>query len=272
MTQAKPHYQAVRALVRERCGISFNESHDYLIESRLMPIVRSCKLPGIDRLMRLVASGDTELAARVVHSLANHETLFFRDRKPFQQLQERFIPALLEKRATSLPVRIWSAGCSTGQEIYSIAMLFDGLRLLERRGAVELTATDFAGAAVDRAAAGRYSQFEVQRGLPVALLLRHFTQNGTSWQITERLRQAVRFSVQNLLDDFSALGRFDVIFCRNVLMYFDLPTRRQVLAALAQALRPGGYLLTGHADAIGEETSGLVKLPGDFSGWECRVD
>ena len=267
MRAAEQHFDSVRKLVRERTGITLAGAQDYLIESRLSALAKRCAVPDLQLLLHRAFSGDRDLQEQVVASLANHETLFFRDRKPFDELRNAVLPALQAKPLGTGPLRIWSAGCSTGQEIYSVAMILDGMGLLARRVPPELYATDFSASAVQRAAAGAFSQFEVQRGLPSALLVKYFRQDGLNWIIDGRLRKAVRFERRNLHDSSAGLGPFDIVLCRNVLMYFDAEGRKRALAGLTAAIKPGGYLLTGLADLIAEEPPGFEPWPGVCAAW-----
>jgi chemotaxis protein methyltransferase CheR len=181
--------------------------------------------------------------------MMNNESFFFRDRIPFDRLRDTVLPELLKSRASRKQIRIWSAAASTGQEPYSIAML-----LAERSDLsdwrIEILATDISNDALEKAKAGIYSQFEVQRGLPIQLLMQHFKQEGEQWRIGQKIRERVEFRQVNLLSDFSRLGTFDVVFCRNVLIYFDRETKLGVLGRVGKVLAPDGYLILGAAETM----------------------
>jgi chemotaxis protein methyltransferase CheR len=182
--------------------------------------------------------------------MTTNETFFFRDKIPFDHLRETILPALIAARAKEKRLRIWCAAASSGQEPYSIAMLLRGFAARLRGWRVDLLATDLSSDVIERARCGVYSQFEVQRGLPIQLLLRHFSQIGDQWQIGPELREMVQFRTLNLLNDFSPLGTFDVVFCRNVLIYFDLPTKTAVLERIARQTSADGYLTLGAAETV----------------------
>jgi chemotaxis protein methyltransferase CheR len=194
-------------------------------------------------------SGDPALENAVVAAMLTNETFFFRDRAPFEHFRDVMLPALLERRAEQRHIRIWSAACATGQEAYSLAMILDEAARKLAGWRVDILGTDLSDAVVEAARAGLYSQFEVQRGLPIAQLLRYFRRDGDRWRIVEHLRARVRFHAFNLLSDMAPLGRFDVIFCRNVLLYFDVETRRQVLRRLGAALAPDGFVVLGATES-----------------------
>jgi chemotaxis protein methyltransferase CheR len=181
--------------------------------------------------------------------MMNNESFFFRDRIPFDRLRDTVLPDLLKSRASRKQIRIWCAAASTGQEPYSIAML-----LAERDDLadwrIEILATDISNDALDRAKTGLYSQFEVQRGLPIQSLMQHFAQEGEQWRVAKKLRERVAFRQVNLLSDFSRLGIFDVVFCRNVLIYFDRDTKLGVLDRIGKVLAPDGYLILGAAETM----------------------
>jgi chemotaxis protein methyltransferase CheR len=194
--------------------------------------------------------GAETLTSEVVEAMTTNETFFFRDKIPFDHLRETILPTLLKARANRRSLRIWSAACSTGQEPYSIAMCLKE-RAQELAGwRIEIIATDLSQEVLEKAKSGIYSQFEVQRGLPVQLLVKYFTQIGEHWQISPEIRGMVQHRQLNLLQDFSHLGKFDVIFCRNVLIYFDQDTKTGIFGRLAKALEPDGMLLLGAAETV----------------------
>jgi chemotaxis protein methyltransferase CheR len=234
----------------------------YLLESRLLPVARKWKLATFDDLVRVIRSKMDEAVIRdVVEAMTTNESFFFRDTKPFDQFKALVLPALLKSRAASRTIRIWSAACSSGQEPYSLAMILReaGSRLAGRP--VEIVATDITAEMLEKAKAGIYSQFEVQRGLPIQLLLKHFTQIGENWQIAPAIRQMVSFRPLNLIQSFGHLGTFDMIFCRNVLIYFDSATKADVLRRVAQALSPNGAVVLGAAETVIGLSDALAPHP-----------
>lgn len=238
----------VSELARAKTGLLLGPERAYFAEHRLAALARLEGLASTEILVaRLREAGDQALTRAAVEALAPPETSFLRDRAAFEQLRDEVLPALAGKRPDGR-VRLWSAGCSTGQEAYGLAMLAeDGAPAL---AGVEIIATDLSARALEKAQGGVYSQFEVQRGLPIRLLLRHFEKVGENWRASPRLRQRIRWGRLNLMNDVSRLGRFDVILCRNVLSYFDPELRRQVLTRLLAALADDGCLVLGAGEAL----------------------
>ncbi|MEP9375455.1 protein-glutamate O-methyltransferase CheR [Aquabacter sp. CN5-332] len=255
-------YDFLRNYLKARSGLVLTDDKHYLLESRLEPVMRRFDLPDMARLAR--ALRDTSkpgLADAVVEAMTTNESLFFRDRKPFDILTSVMLPTLARNRRPGLPLRIWCAAASTGQEPYSIAMtLRENAHLLGGR-TVEIIGTDLSSDVLDRATAGLYNQFEVQRGLPIQLLLKYFTKSGDQWQIAPELRAMVKFRRLNLLEPFSMLGMFDIVFCRNVLIYFDVPTKENVLARIAKSTASDGYLLLGGAETVMGISDAFVSGP-----------
>jgi len=186
----------------------------------------------------------------VVEAMTTNESFFFRDKIPFDHFREFMLPSLLKSRAAQHRLRIWCAAASTGQEPYSLAMILKEMASLVAGWRVEIVATDLANEVLEKARAGLYSQFEVQRGLPIQMLMKYFTQSGDTWQISPEIRAMVQFRPLNLLADFAHLGTFDVVFCRNVLIYFDQPTKIDVLERLARITEQDGYLVLGAAETV----------------------
>ena len=236
----------VADLVRKRSAIQLESGKEYLVESRLMPLARAAGAGDVDAYVRGVrAAGSPQALEAVVEALTTNETSWFRDAQPFQTLTELVVPELLARRPPPTPLRIWSAACSSGQEPYSILMQLGDLVAARR---VQLLATDLNQTMVDRARTGRYNQLEVNRGMPAPLLVKHFTRAGADWEIAPALRSAATFQRHTLLEMPPPGGPFDVVFVRNVLIYFDLATKRDVLRRIGQAMRPGGYLFLGAAE------------------------
>ena len=242
--------------VHRRSGLALGPEKRYLVDSRLAPVWRArglSDLAGLVDALRL--QPDDGLATSVVDALATHETFFFRDRPVFDALRDTILPALRTSRPASEPIRIWSAAASTGQEAYSIAMMAADTAPARAGASVAIVATDMVESVIERARGGLYSQMEVQRGLPIRSLLRHFRQVGLDWAIEQDIRRLVEWRVYNLLDDLRPLGSFDVIFCRNILIYLDAAAKRDLLERLTARLAPGGSLCLGSA----ETATGLTR-------------
>ena len=244
-------YEYLRKLLKERSGLDLSADKHYLVESRLVPLARRVGLPGIPELVqKMKGAGADALTADVVEAMTTNETFFFRDKIPFDHMRETILPALTKARANRRTLRIWSAACSTGQEPYSIAMLLREAGQALAGWRVEIVATDLAQSVLEKSKAGMFSQFEVQRGLPIQLLVKYFTQVGELWQLNADIRGMVQHRQLNLLQDFSQLGMFDVIFCRNVLIYFDQDTKAAIFERLAKQLEPDGMLMLGAAESV----------------------
>jgi chemotaxis protein methyltransferase CheR len=253
--------QTFTALLKERSGLSLTGDKQYLFESRLSPVARNNGFKTLSELAgALRKSPSPALVRAVVEAMATHESLFFRDVKPFDELRSFILPKLAEARGGTKALRFWSAACSSGQEPYSIAMLLqDEPRVAGWR--FQITATDLSTQILERAASGKFSHFEVQRGLPAKYLVKHFKRNGEEWEIAQNLKDMITWKVFNLLDDPSPLGGFDVIFCRNVLIYFDQETKGRVLDRLAKLLAKDGYLMLGSAETTIGITDRLKPVP-----------
>jgi chemotaxis protein methyltransferase CheR len=243
-------YEFLRKLLKERSGLDLSADKQYLVESRLIPLARKAELPGIAELVGKIKAGSAALTAEVVEAMTTNETFFFRDKIPFDHLRETMLPALLQARASRRALRIWCAASSTGQEPYSIAMCLKELGATMAGWRIEILATDLSQGVLEKSKSGLFSQFEVQRGLPIQMLVKHFTQVGELWQINADIRAMVQHRQLNLLQDFSHLGTFDVIFCRNVLIYFDQDTKAGVFDRLARVIEPDGVLVLGAAESV----------------------
>jgi chemotaxis protein methyltransferase CheR len=242
-------YDYLCKLLKSRSGIMLSTDKQYLVESRMQNILRKNALPDISELVRRLHSADA-LISEVVEAMTTNETYFFRDKVPFDDLRQTIIPALLAARADRRPLRIWSAAAASGQEPYSLAMTVKEMADTLQGCRVEIVATDLSTEMLRKSEAGLFSQFEVQRGLPIQLLVKYFTQDGESWRISPELRGMVQHKPFNLLNDFAPLGNFDIIFCRNVLIYFDMMTKRSLLSRLRSVLAPDGYLVLGAAETM----------------------
>ena len=242
-------FEFAAGILKRRAGIVLTAEKTYLLESRLAPLARKEGLSSIEELLQVVRTRrDERLITALVDSMTTNETFFFRDKTPFDMMKEVILPSVLKKRPARL--RIWSAACSTGQEPYSMAMLLEENPALLKGVPVEIVATDISKRVLEKAKSGLYSQFEVQRGLPIQLMMKYFKQKDDLWQISDRLRSMVTFKEFNLMEDPLTLGQFDVIFCRNVLIYFDAPTKGKVLDGMAKQLKPEGFLCLGAAETV----------------------
>ncbi|MGD9742113.1 MAG: protein-glutamate O-methyltransferase CheR [Hyphomicrobium sp.] len=256
-------FDMICKLLREQSGLVLMADKAYLLESRLLPVARKWKLATFDDLAKALRVGaDTALVRDIVQAMTTNETFFFRDGRPFDQIRDFILPTLLKNRAANRRIRIWSAACSSGQEPYSVAILLTDIAEALAGWNVEIVASDLSGEMLARAIEGTYSQFEVQRGLPIARLVKHFRQMGDRWQINEQIRGMVRYREFNLLDDPSSLGRFDLVLCRNVLMYLDHETRSKVLDGIAGQMAPDGFLFLGGAETVLGLTDRLQPIDG----------
>jgi chemotaxis protein methyltransferase CheR len=243
-------YEYLRKFLKERSGLDLSPDKQYLVESRLLPLARRASLPGIPDLVLKIRNGDGRLATDVVEAMTTNETFFFRDKIPFDHLRDSIMPGLIQARAARRSLRIWSAASSTGQEAYSIAMCLKEMGAALAGWRIEIVGTDLSQEVLEKSRAGVYSQFEVQRGLPIQLLMKYFTQIGDVWQLNADVRAMVQFRQLNLLQDFSHLGTFDVIFCRNVLIYFDQDTKAVIFERMTKVLEADGTLLLGAAESV----------------------
>lgn len=240
------NYRYLQHHVYQNSGIVLDNSKHYLLESRLLPIVRSEGLSDLNALCgSLRRAGQDLLRNRVVEAMTTNETLFFRDKTPFDALRQHILPDVV-RDIGSRPLRVWSAAASTGQEAYSIAMLLAESGLSAARA--EILGTDLSDEVLTKARTGSYSQLEVNRGLPATCLVKHFTRKGITWEVNEDLRRMVRFQQLDLRKGVAGLGRFDIVFCRNVLIYFDMETKRTILGQIYKAMHAGSYLLLGAAE------------------------
>lgn len=240
----------LRELLFRQSGLSLSVDKRYLVESRLGSICRQTGVKSISGIIQAAQAGDEAMTVAIVEAMTTNETLFFRDTQPFKQMRELILPAMLKARAPERTLKIWCAAASSGQEPYSIAMIIDEMATQFIGWRIEIMATDISLEIIEKAKAGLYSQFEVQRGLPVQLLLKHFTQEGDRWRISERIRKMVTFRHHNLVGTSPAPGTFDVILCRNILIYFDIPTKAKVFNLLGRSIRSDGYMLLGSAETI----------------------
>ena len=254
-------YEYLQKLLKDRSGLILSADKRYLVESRLIPLARRAGVAGITELVQKMKGGAEPLIVSVVEAMTTNETFFFRDKVPFDHFRQTIMPALLDARKTRRTVRIWCAACSTGQEPYSLAMILKEMGGTLAGWQTEIIATDLSQEVLEKSKAGIFSQFEVQRGLPIQMLVKYFTQVNELWQISAEIRSMVQFRQLNLLQDFSHLGVFDVIFCRNVLIYFDLQAKINVLDRLAKVVEGDGFLTLGAAETVVGVTNSFAPFP-----------
>ena len=242
-------FEFVYRLVRDRSAVVLEAGKEYLVEARLTPVARNLNLGSIaDLIGQLRAGPDDGLRTRVVEALVTTETSFFRDHRPFETLRTTVIPDLIRSRANERRLEIWCAACSTGQEPYSLAILLREHFPVLLGWRVSILATDLSGEVLRRARGGKYTQLEVNRGLPAALLVKYFRQHGTEWELADGVRRAVEFREMNLGRPWPPLPRMDLVFLRNVMIYFDVDTKKAILGRVSRLLRPDGYLALGAAE------------------------
>jgi len=248
-------------LVKSASGIALAPGKEYLVESRLNELARGLGMKDMDEFYRKACTSLTPaIREKIVDAMTTNETYFFRDQHPFEAMKKLVFPELAKRNGNGR-IRIWSAACSTGQEPYSLAMIIQEHFASLAQSGVEIVATDISRRAVEKGAAGRFTQVEVNRGLPVTLLIRHFTQNGAFWHAKDSLKNMVAFRIFNLLQPFTGLGTFDVIFCRYVLIYFDPETKDQILRRIVSALNPGGWLFLGATETPSNLPPFMKRIP-----------
>jgi chemotaxis protein methyltransferase CheR len=257
-------FTVLAELLRSRSGLVIGQDKIYLLETRLASIIKREKLRDLNELAeRLRGRGADAVARDVVEAMTTNESFFFRDDKPFQHFRAQALQRVVGARPAGAPLRIWSAAASSGQEAYSLAMILLDSRAVLGDRRVEIVGTDLARDQLARARDGLYTQFEVQRGLPVQMLMRHFRREEVGWRISDALRAMVQWKEWNLLGDLRALGRFDIVFCRNVLIYFDQPTKTRALEAIAGQMSADGMLYLGGAETVLGLTTRFAPLPAE---------
>jgi chemotaxis protein methyltransferase CheR len=244
-----PEYDYIRTLVKRSSAMVLDDGKEYLIQARLANLVRQEGVPTIEHLVaKLRERPDSPLHNRVVEAMTINETSFFRDVNPFEVLKRHVLPALQKARAQNRTLNIWSAACSSGQEPYSLAMLLRDCFPDLASWRIRITATDLCSQVLDKAKQGKFTQLEVNRGLPAPMLVKHFVQDGTEWLVKPEVRSLVDFRQMNLSAPWQGLPPMDVVLMRNVLIYFDVETKRRLLGYLRDVLRPDGYLFLGAAE------------------------
>ncbi len=256
-------FEFLSQLVNKRSGLVLAEDKAYLLESRLMPVARKRGMKGLEDLISTIRTSEEEgLLREVTEAMTTNESFFFRDIKPFDTFRDVILPDLLENRAAKKSFRIWCAAASSGQEPYSLAMVMKEQAAKLTGWTYEIVATDISTEMLAKAEKGIYSQFEVQRGLPIQMLLKYFKKANDVWEIDPSLRDMVTFKEFNLLNDPKALGAFDVVFCRNVLIYFDQPTKTRILDWSSRMIPADGRLFLGGAETVQGITDKFKPVPG----------
>lgn len=244
-------FDLLAGLLKQRSGLIITKDKQYLLESRLIPLARKRGLSGLDDLVKKIrAGGDEPLLRDVTEAMTTNESFFFRDNKPFDIFRGEILPTFVKSRSDRKTIRIWSAAASTGQEPYSLAIILKEEAAKIPGWRIEILGTDLSGEVLEKAKVGLYSQFEVQRGLPIQMLMKYFQQVNEMWQIDAGIRGMVRYRQFNLLDDFGSLGQFDIIFCRNVLIYFDNETKAKILERMSKIMARDGVLFLGGAETV----------------------
>ncbi len=241
------NYRFLQDYIYKESGIVIERDKHYLLEARLLPVAKKRDMATINDLCNLLrATGPADLKRQVVEAMTTHETLFYRDPAQFEALRKTILPPLIEQRKSLRKLSFWSAASSSGQEAYSVAMMLRGMGL--RDWNISITGTDLSEQILQRARTGLFSQLEVNRGLPVQDLVMYFTRQGLDWQLKDEVRKMVNFRLFDLRQSMRPLGQFDIVFCRNVLIYFDQDTKKKILEEIRGTIVPGGYLLLGGAE------------------------
>ncbi len=246
-----PDFDYLCNAVKERSGIVLTTEKAYLVDNRLAPIARRTEHTDVAALLATLRSTrDEDLLREVTDALTTNESFFFRDQKPFDAFRDLMLPHVLEANASKRSLRIWCAACSSGQEPYSLGMILKDHAAKMEGWKIDIIGTDISHTILDRAKEGAYTQFEVQRGLPAKYLVQYFKKENDLWVISDDLKQMVDYRFFNLLDDPTSLGTFDIVFCRNVLIYFDPETKSKVLDGINKSMTPNGFLILGAAETI----------------------
>ncbi len=261
MTLEPALFERIRKLVYDRAAIVLEPGKEYLVESRLAPLAQEHGFATVNDLCRALDRQGGPLIAQIVEAMTTNETSFFRDVHPFEALKQTVLPELARQRAMQRRLRIWCAACSTGQEPYSLAMLLDEHFPLLGGWDISIHATDISKAVLSRARAGRFSQLEINRGLNAALLVKYFTRDGLDWELKPSIRRRVQFAEMNLVGRWPIMEKFDLIFLRNVLIYFDQTTKLSILTKVQQHLAGDGFLILGGSETPPAELTSLERVP-----------
>ncbi|HVX60884.1 MAG TPA: protein-glutamate O-methyltransferase CheR [Pirellulales bacterium] len=257
-------FELIRGLVRRNSAIVLEQDKHYLIETRLQMLAKTDGFPSVDHLMAEIRAGKRH--ARVVEAMTTNETSFFRDLLPFEAFRKLVLPELMNKRAGQRRLQIWCAACSTGQEPYSLAMLLREHGPSLKDWKLQLLASDLSTHVLERAKQASFNQLEVNRGLPAPLLLKYFRKVGAQWLLKDEVRELVQFQQLNLIGPWPVLPEMDVVFLRNVLIYFDVDVKRQILARVRRLLRPDGFLFLGGAETTLNLDDAFERVPFERSG------
>ena len=275
METSQASLQIIADLLAEHTGQQLTESRRWRVASALSGVFRDYGISNVDQLVCLLDEQKTnaarrDLSQRIVEALLNNETYFFRDKPTFDQLPTEVIPELMRRRAQTRRLSIWCAGCSTGQEAHSLAMVFADEADRWRNWSIDILGTDISGRAIDTARSGLYTQFEVQRGLGVTQMLRHFEETREGWQILDSTRKITRFQKHNVLGEPPARHRFDLVLCRNVMLYFDRDTRAHAFTRLASSMASDGFLMLGAGETVVGQTGAFEPIAERASIYELR--
>lgn len=262
-------FEYLAQFVRRRSGILLAPGKPYLIEGRLAPVARRFGFRDAASLLRELRHAREPLARAVSEALTTNDSSFFRDPQMFADFRERVLPALIAARAEEKHLRIWSAACAAGQEAYSIAMMLDEMKLADAGWSIDLIATDLSSDQIARAEEGIFSAFEIERGIAPERL-HYFQKHGSSFHVQDRLRRMISFRAFNLLDSYGWLHQLDVVFCRNVLIFFDDQTKLDVITKIANVLAPGGAMVVGQAELIEKITDAFIPLTGAAGTYGLR--
>lgn len=255
-------FDIYKDLLKEKSGLVVTPDKAYLLESRLNPVAKKWNCENLEALaIKLRGVPDKNLVTEIVEAMTTNETSFFRDMKPFDLFRDTVLPFMKNARAGQRKIRLWCAAASSGQEPYTLAILLKEAAAQFPGWTFEIIATDISNDILAQAREGIYSQFEVQRGLPIMLLMKYFTQTGDRWKLNDDIRKMVKYEYFNLLEPMGRLGRFDIVFCRNVLIYFDAPTKGKVLDNIAKQIENDGYLFLGGAETVMGITESFKPVP-----------
>ncbi|HEY8964630.1 MAG TPA: protein-glutamate O-methyltransferase [Alphaproteobacteria bacterium] len=244
-------FEVFKAMLYQKSGLVITPDKSYLLESRLAPVIKDFGIPDMEQLtQKLRLSPDPKLVTAVVEAMTTNETMFFRDQKPFDKFRDFVMPNIIKAKGPGCNVRIWSAACSSGQEPYTLGITIKENQHKWPGVTFDILATDLSTDILAKAKEGRYSQFEVQRGMPITLLIKYMVQTGEIWTIKDDIKNMVKFQPFNLLDPMEAMGTFDIIYCRNVLIYFDQQTKAKILEKMSKRLAKYGYLFLGGAETV----------------------
>ena len=273
MEYSQASYQIIVDLLAARTGQHLAESRQWRLGSALSGVFRRHGLNSLDQLVCLLDAPEKysehgDLATEVIEALLNNETYFFRDKPTFDQIPNDILPQLRERRAQTRHLSIWCAGCSSGQEVYSLAMLFEEESEIWEGWTIDILGTDISHKAISTAKAGVYGQFEIQRGLGVAQMLTHFETSPDGWKVSEKLQKFTRFGIHNLLNQPPGRASFDLILCRNVLLYFDAERRSLAFSRLAKGLAHDGFLMLGNGETVAASSAAFAPSLGRASIFE----